>query len=558
MQTALHIYALVRELKDRIIGSTMSGSEFYKKERGAYILFKTKEETLALGFAYHPVGFGAFLLPRGKVEIKTDEKPWPFFQAVNNGVVKAIHQFGLDRIFRIDIEKEDKSFGVIIEAIGPNGNIWLVGPKDIIIATLRHKKYQPSDSYIPPASLDKLNPLLMTFDEFRAALISDISLTLEQFLRKNIGGFDEFMTDDIITRLGLRRDSNAAETHESTMAELHQEIVNSVSRFNEYHPGYLYSLPGGRRAYPFKLNTAEADFQKFKSLSLAVYTAMRDNRETKVEFSDKQKVLDTAARHVQKLEKKVINIEQDLAGADRSECYKKYAELLKINLSSIKRGMKTIELHDIYGTNGGKIKIPLNPALNASENADEYFKKYRKGKDSLTLLERRLEIARKELTAARELLSDLENDYDRASQKYAAEIMELLPKEAARREIAPRLPYRPHTLSTGVTIFIGRDGIDNDTTTFGHAKPYELWFHAAQCPGSHVVLKFPDKNFKPSKNEIAETAAVAAYHSKARNSKTVPVIYTERRYVRKPRNAKPGLVTVEREKMVMVEPKKSE
>ncbi len=71
-------------------------------------------------------------------------------------------------------------------------------------------------------------------------------------------------------------------------------------------------------------------------------------------------------------------------------------------------------------------------------------------------------------------------------------------------------------------------------------------------------MKFPDKSFVPSKAEIAEAAAVTAYHSKARNSKTVPVIYTERKYVRKPRKAKPGLVLVEREKMIMVEPKKLE
>ena len=107
-------------------------------------------------------------------------------------------------------------------------------------------------------------------------------------------------------------------------------------------------------------------------------------------------------------------------------------------------------------------------------------------------------------------------------------------------------------------IFVGKDGDDNDRTTFDHAKPYELWFHASQCPGSHVVMKYPDKSFEPSKAEIAETAAIAAYYSKARNSKTVPVAYTEKRYVRKPRKAKPGLVTLEREKTVMVEPHKPE
>ena len=107
-----------------------------------------------------------------------------------------------------------------------------------------------------------------------------------------------------------------------------------------------------------------------------------------------------------------------------------------------------------------------------------------------------------------------------------------------------------------MTIFVGRDGSDNDRTTFDFAKPYELWFHTQQCPGSHVVMKFPNKSFEPSKREIEEAAAIAAFHSKARNDTLVPVVYTERRYIRKPRKAKPGLVTVEREKSIMVVPTK--
>jgi predicted ribosome quality control (RQC) complex YloA/Tae2 family protein len=117
------------------------------------------------------------------------------------------------------------------------------------------------------------------------------------------------------------------------------------------------------------------------------------------------------------------------------------------------------------------------------------------------------------------------------------------------------LPYKEYLLSTGLKIYVGRDGADNDRTTFDFARPYELWFHTQQCPGSHVVIKFPNKSFVPSKLEIGETAAIAAWFSKARNDSLVPVIYTERRHVRKPRKAKPGLVTVQRETSVMVEPK---
>jgi predicted ribosome quality control (RQC) complex YloA/Tae2 family protein len=122
-------------------------------------------------------------------------------------------------------------------------------------------------------------------------------------------------------------------------------------------------------------------------------------------------------------------------------------------------------------------------------------------------------------------------------------------------DTTPRLPYREYTLSTGARIYVGRDGADNDSTTFQHAKPFELWFHAQQCPGSHVILKFPNKSFVPSKIEIEETASAAAFYSKARKNKLVPVIYTERKYVRKPRGAKAGLVVVDREKSVMVPPR---
>ena len=204
------------------------------------------------------------------------------------------------------------------------------------------------------------------------------------------------------------------------------------------------------------------------------------------------------------------------------------------------------------------MKIKLNPALTPAQNAEEYFRRYKKGKEALTLLERRLEIAKAESEEAEKLVAEIESDFDNAKEKYASELAAILPKTSEKKTAAPRLPYKEYTLSSGVTIYVGRDGADNDLTTFQYAKPYELWFHAAQSPGSHVVMKFPNKNFAPSKAEIAEAAAIAAYHSKAKNSKAVPVIYTQRKYVRKPRKAKPGLVTVEREKMIMVEPKKPE
>jgi predicted ribosome quality control (RQC) complex YloA/Tae2 family protein len=210
---------------------------------------------------------------------------------------------------------------------------------------------------------------------------------------------------------------------------------------------------------------------------------------------------------------------------------------------------------DVYTDPPQAVTISLQPALSPSENIEDYFKRHRKGREGLELMQRRLAISKDEVEELEEMQAALEANFDAAEKQYQSEILSLLPREKEKQDIAPRMPYREVTLSTGLTIFVGRDGADNDRTTFEFARPYELWFHTQQCPGSHVVMKFANKNFEPSKREIEETAAIAAWHSKARKDSLVPVIYTERKYVRKPRKAKPGLVTVEREKSVMVEPR---
>ena len=228
--------------------------------------------------------------------------------------------------------------------------------------------------------------------------------------------------------------------------------------------------------------------------------------------------------------------------------------MIKINYKTIRKGQKEIIVENVFANSQTEIAIKLDPALSVNENAEAYFKKYRKGREGLALLERRLEISFDELAQWQNIHVDLEAHFNNAKEKYRAEIASILSRKEGGKEESIRLPYREHTLSTGLTVYVGRDGSDNDRTTFEFARPYELWFHTQQCAGSHVVMKFPGKSFEPSKREIEEAASLAAWHSKARNDSLVPVAYTQRKYVRKPRKAKPGLVTIEREKSVMVAP----
>lgn len=558
MQTALHIYALVTELKESLANGKLITSEFYRKEREAYLLFKVKKGTVALGLAYHPTGFGAFVIPRSKISVKTREKPWPFFQPAYEAEIVSIEQLGLDRIIKIDLQSKSDNYSIIIEAIGPNGNLWLLDGDNKILATLRNKKYDTNSPYEPPPALDRVNPFDIDPEQLAGIIkssLKDSSIEIGSFLNKYILGLNKILANEIAERTDLDYSMPINEMTEAETERLAQNILSMAKLFEQYVPGYSYETPA---VAPFKIHHLSGEPKKYKTLSLAVYDKIKNRKAAGAELSGKQKILEAVKKYVKKQKRKIAHVEKDISSAEKFDMYRQYAEMLKANITQIKKGQKSVSLDNLYDENADQITITLNPAKTVAENADLYFKKYRKGKDGLGLLNRRLEIARIENETAEKMLDEFETDFDSAEKKYETEILEILPSTETKRAQAPRLPYRSFVLASGVRIFVGKDGADNDTTTFRHARPYELWFHASQCPGSHVVLKFPNKNFQPSKNEIATTAAAAAFYSKARKSKSVPVIYTERKYVRKPRKAKAGLVTVERETMVMVEPKKPE
>lgn len=558
MQTALHIHALVREIDQTIVGGRVVDTEFYKKERAAWIYVKKDKPVLALGLVYHPAGSGCVLIPGRKARPDTREKPWPIFQ-LTDAVITGVSQPTLDRIFFFECKlKSGDTARLVVEAIGPNGNLWWLNGEGEIQGTLRKKDFSPRQKYQPMAlPSGQIDPFDFNDDDLRSLIQSraEEGGSLLPTLHKGIMGFSRTIAIETVKRADLDFAELDAITDEDITA-LAETIRDIASRFANAEVGYLYHIGSGYEAYPFKLSSKQDQPEKLKSLSLAMLETINRRQNAKEEADDQKKILDAVTRAVNRISKRIGNLELDIEKAADYERHKRIGDVLQIHRNDIKKGMTEIRLPDAFAPDGDELAIKLDPALSTQENIEEYFKKHRKGREGLATLERRLEISKAELEELRSMRNQLELNFDSAVNRYASEIANLLPQSTAKRESAPRLPYRPHTLSSGVTIFIGKDGADNDRTTFEFARPYELWFHTQQCPGSHVVLKFPNKNFEPSKQEIAETAAIAAWHSKARNDSLVPVIYTERRYVRKPRKAKPGLVTVEREKSLMVQPTK--
>ncbi len=554
MQTALHITTLVTQLQAEIVGGKLVATEFYKKLRAAYLFVKKERSKVAIGFVFHPAGAGSFCVPASKINLDTREKPWPIL-GLDGAKVIAVEQLGLDRLFELTLELSGTTRRVVFEAMGPNGNIWLLDEQRGRQATLRNRKFSIGETYQPASIGDRLSPFEISADQIAERLGVDESRSPLAIMRTMLSGFNETMIRETIRRAGLTV-GELSELKPEALQKLATGIHEMATWFGEDRSGYLYEIRGGFEVYPFKLVSKDIQPEKFKSLSLATVEMVSRRRTAGSDADEEKEYLKAVGRVIKKQTRLISNLKSDIEQAADYPRYKLYAELLQLNRDQLKKGMTSLEIDDVLSDSGGTALIKLEAAATPNQNIENYFRRHRKGREGIDLLERRLEIAAEELKSLIAMQDDLETDFDSAQRRYEAELISLLPQSSKKAQPQVRLPYRPAMLSTGLTIFIGRDGADNDRTTFEFARPFELWFHTSQCPGSHVVMKFPNKSFEPSKREIQETAAIAAFHSKAKNDSLVPVIYTQRRYVRKPRKAKPGLVTVERERAVMVAPQK--
>ncbi|MFQ5454549.1 MAG: NFACT family protein, partial [Candidatus Zixiibacteriota bacterium] len=198
MQTSFHILSLVRELKKEIIGNEIVAAEFYRKERAAYFFLKKKKRH-ALAFLFHPTHSGTFLVPASKVKINTREKPWPIF-SVKGATVLSVEQIGFDRIFIITIKLDKEIRKIVFEAIGPNGNIWLLDKNNLKLATLRKKSFQSGDFYQAAILPDKLNPLTTTVETLSEYIKDKPDMPLKYFIEKNILGCNITLAREIIIR----------------------------------------------------------------------------------------------------------------------------------------------------------------------------------------------------------------------------------------------------------------------------------------------------------------------------------------------------------------------
>lgn len=297
-------------------------------------------------------------------------------------------------------------------------------------------------------------------------------------------------------------------------------------------------------------------FESYSSLSETAGRFVYAHRR-QLEIENKRKAELGRARQMRsRLRRRLTQLKSDQEKQQHHAVWRENADWLTARLGEIKKGQDTL----VVPTSDGVRKVALDPALRPHLQADRWYHRSRRLKRGLSVTEGLISKSNSELESLESLIDAVDGKAESTDDSIAAawdKLAERVVKAPAKQSIrlpAPKVPFRRYRSPGGLAIWVGRNNKENDELTMHQAHKHDLWFHAQQTAGSHVVLRSHMLNQMPAKADIVAAAAAAAYYSKARTSSKVPVIYTEARYVRKPRKAAPGQVAVEREKSVMVEP----
>jgi hypothetical protein len=257
-------------------------------------------------------------------------------------------------------------------------------------------------------------------------------------------------------------------------------------------------------------------------------------------------------KRTKRLERRRGALERQLEGAGSPDEPRVHGHILLANKVKVARGSSRVSLPDFEG----KVReIELDPALDAVANAERYFDEARRRERALERIPAEIATTSGRLEALREASAtlDAEGPSD-ALWELAGGRPGRTGRTGGRAAEETRLPYLTFRSSGGLEIRVGRGARDNDALTFRHSAPDDIWLHARQVQGAHVILRWGRKDENPPQRDLSEAAIAAAVHSGARHSGTVAINWTRRKYVRKPRKAPPGSVLADRVKTVFVEP----
>ncbi|WP_274361558.1 Rqc2 family fibronectin-binding protein [Paenibacillus thermotolerans] len=493
-----------------------------------------------------------------------------------NGVIESIEQVGMERIIHIHVRQRDElgdvsSKRIVIELTGRHSNIVLTDPSSGTVLDAIHRvtpaisSYRiivPGSPYVAPPEQDKRNPLDASPSEVTVRLHSAVNdgaaLTPDLAARALVDGFTGI--SPLAARAIAERAVSSLADGEYVAAEAaaHAFVQTMEAiRSHRYEPNIVVQERTGKSYFSVvPLLHIRGERKQYQGISECLEQYYGDKAErdaVKQKTHDLHRFLQNERN---KNEKKLEKLRETLNDAQDADRYRIQGELLNAYMHTFERGAAQVEVVNYYDEEQRSMTIELDPLLTPSENAQRYFKKYQKMKNSLTAVEEQMEEASKEIRYLEDLLQQLDDATLADIEEIRAELVEggYVRSRGGRKEKKARPGAKPQlhgfVSSEGVTIYVGKNNTQNDYITNRLAHPSDTWLHTKDIPGSHVLIR----GDRFGQATLDEAANLAAYFSKAKSSSSVPVDYTQVRHVRKPSGAKPGFVIYERQKTIYITP----
>jgi len=471
---------------------------------------------------------------------------------LEGGFISSVKQLGFDRIIIVEIESKNEIGDPIVrqlhaEIMGRHSNLLLIDKEqNKIVDSLKHlppsvnsfRTVLPGQPYLAPPTQNKWNPLLVTEEELATFFVETKNAkdVVTQFT-----GFSPLHAEELLYRM----------TSASNRVQCFKEVIAS---FANGGTSPMYVLADHKTYFsPIELTHLHGDMTAYPNvheLLDRVFFARAERDRVKQQAGDLERWLQN---EIDKLALKTKKLTKDYVRASKLDQFQLYGELLMANIYSFEKGVKEVTVINYYSENSEEITIPVSERKTPIENAQGYYTKYTKAKNALIMVQQQLEKTKEEITYFEMLAQQVQQ----ASPGDIEEIREELAEQGylkLRHSKKKKKPVKPeperYISSTGIAISVGKNNKQNDMLTFKIAKRTDIWLHTKDIPGSHVVIH----SSEPDETTLREAATLAAYFSKARESSSVPVDYTDIRQVKKPNGAKPGFVIYFEQKTLYIDP----
>ena len=425
---------------------------------------------------------------------------------IGNGRIIGIEQPGFERIIMIEVEHLDELGDLcrkklVIELMGKHSNIIFMDDNGRIIDSIKRigaqissvREVLPGYDYVLPPN-EKVSPLDITKDYFHSVILNK-SMSIEKALYTSITGFSKEIAGELCYEAGVDGNfstDSLADANKEALWKVFQTLTDRIKN-GDYQPVIIYDdgEPVAFSAVPLTMyEDLTGEYYEDISDLLEAYYAKRDiYARIHQKSTDLRKVLSTA---IERTSKKYDIQTKQLKDTEKREKYRVYGELLQTYGYEAEQGQKSIKVINYYTDE--EITIPLDETLTPLENANRYFNKYNKLKRtyeaSLTLVKESKE-SLDHLLSLQNSLEMAESEADLMEIKEEMELTGIIKAKTGKKNEGRKEKSKPlHFLSSdGFHMYVGKNNLQNDHLTFKTASPKDIWFHAKEMPGSHVIVK---------------------------------------------------------------------